>query len=45
MPDDWKTVANRAATKCKENKHKGYTNTCPGQGMLHCLVTELNKVS
>ncbi|CAH0720193.1 unnamed protein product, partial [Brenthis ino] len=42
LPDDWKSLVTSAVIQCYVVP-KDFMDTCPGQGFLHCFVSQLNK--
>ncbi|XP_075975463.1 uncharacterized protein LOC142976113 [Anticarsia gemmatalis] len=40
-PGAWQSVVDTVLDNCYENRTKRYTNTCPGQALLHCVVDQL----
>ncbi|XP_045533642.1 uncharacterized protein LOC123720869 isoform X1 [Pieris brassicae] len=43
FPSEWREVAESAVDSCYGNITKTYTNTCPGQALMHCVVDHLVK--
>ncbi|CAH2046622.1 unnamed protein product, partial [Iphiclides podalirius] len=41
LPAEWRDVSNRALDVCYSNRSRRYTNTCPGQALMHCVVDNL----
>ncbi|XP_068633926.1 uncharacterized protein [Battus philenor] len=41
LPDDWREAGKVALDVCYGNRTRRYTNTCPGQALLHCVVDNL----
>ncbi|XP_045769399.1 uncharacterized protein LOC123870225 [Maniola jurtina] len=42
LPAEWHILADNAVDRCYEfQTMEKYTNTCPGQGLLHCVMDKL----
>ncbi|XP_004930684.1 uncharacterized protein LOC101740799 [Bombyx mori] len=42
LPDGaWRNLTDHILDVCYENRPRTYTNTCPGQGLLHCLMYQM----
>ncbi|KAM3960104.1 uncharacterized protein ACR2FA_005906 [Aphomia sociella] len=44
LPDGpWQNVAETVINSCYHNRTRMYTNTCPGQALMHCVVDKLHE--
>ncbi|XP_053604862.1 uncharacterized protein LOC128672008 [Plodia interpunctella] len=41
LPENWHLQLDSVLDTCYQNRTRAYTNTCPGQAMMHCVVDNL----
>ncbi|CAG4974834.1 unnamed protein product [Parnassius apollo] len=41
LPAEWHDVANTAIDVCYDKRTRRYTNTCPGQALMHCVMDNM----